>query len=88
MTHLSELIKEVRASKGYSLSEVALHLGVTRQCVHQMERGLMKCPLNLLPKLSECLSIKRSVLLKAIVYDFENDCVKVMEGNKNARESA
>lgn len=74
MSHLSELLRRLRIDNDLPLSEVAEVLGVSRQAVSKIEMGHMKCPLSLVPKFAHVFKIKLNILVKALCFDFEEEC--------------
>lgn len=57
-------LKKYRQSKGYSQSELAEKLYVSRQCVSKWEKGVTEPDLKMLTKISELLDVSIDVLIK------------------------
>lgn len=60
----SDNLKKYRRQKGYSQSELANKLFVTRQCVSKWEKGVTEPDLETLNKISEHLGVSIDVLIK------------------------
>lgn len=73
MTHLSELLKKLREEKDFSLLELSKKLKISRQCVHSMEKGLMRIPVRHMIKLSKVFCVSIDVWISAAQYDLEEE---------------
>ena len=56
-------LKKYRLQKGYSQSELADNLYVTRQCVSKWEKGITQPDLDTLSRISELLDVSVDLLL-------------------------
>ena len=78
---LSENIKVIRKSKGFSQQELAVKLNVVRQTVSKWEQGLSVPDSDMLISLSEVLEIPVSTLLGETVVETEVDRLKAISEN-------
>ena len=75
---LSENIKVIRKSKGFSQQELAVKLNVVRQTVSKWEQGLSVPDSDMLLSLSEVLETPVSKLLGETVVETEADSLKAI----------
>ena len=77
---LSENIKTVRKSKGFSQEELAVKLNVVRQTISKWEQGLSVPDADMLISLSEALDTPVSTLLGEPVAEAKSDDLKALAG--------
>lgn len=75
---LSENIKTIRKSKGYSQEELAVKLNVVRQTISKWEQGLSVPDSEMLISISEILEVPVSTLLGENVIEQETNDLKVI----------
>lgn len=75
-------LKKYRQEKGYSQSELARKLYVTRQCISKWEKGVTQPDLEMLMRISELLDVSVDALLKS---DSEAD-IQTLKANADTNK--
>lgn len=75
---LSENIKSIRKSKGFSQEELAVKLNVVRQTISKWEQGLSVPDSDMLISISEVLETPVSTLLGQTIVESKADDLKVI----------